>query len=93
MVKGETKSGFKFVADDEAMDDIEFIELLAQVDETPTVLPKIAKTVLGDEQYETLKDHLRNKKGRVPVEAFTTALEEIFEAAGEEVKNSEPSPE
>lgn len=93
MVKGETKSGFKFEADDEAMDDIEFIELLAQADESPTVLPKIAKIVLGDEQYKALKEHLRNKKGRVPVEAVLNALEEIFESAGDEVKNSEPSPE
>lgn len=88
MVKGEIKSGFKFELDEEAMDDIEFVELLAESEESPTALPKIAKIALGEKQYKALKDHLRNEKGRVPLQAVSDALEEIFETAGEETKNS-----
>ena len=93
MVKGETKSGFKFELDDEAIDDIEFVELLAESEETATALPKIAKIALGEKQYKALKDHLRNEKGRVPLQVIGDTLEEIFESAGGEVKNSEPLPE
>lgn len=93
MVKGETKSGFKFELDDEAMDDIEFVELLAESEENPSVIPKILKIVLGEKQYAGLKDHLRNDKGRVPMSAVNDTLAEMFEIAGDSVKNSEPSPE
>lgn len=93
MIKGVLKSGFKFEMDDEAMDDIEFVELIAETEENATALPKLAKTMLGEKQYKALKDHLRNDKGRVPLESVSNALEEMFDVAGDEAKNSEPSPE
>ncbi len=88
MVKGVTKSGFKFELDDEAMDDLEFVELLAESDMNPSVIPQIVKTILGEKQYAELKEHLRNDKGRIPMSAVDEALTEMFEAAGESVKNS-----
>lgn len=93
MVKGELKSGFKFELDDEAMDDIEFVELLADAETSVTPIPKIATIALGKEQYKKLKDHLRNENGRVPVSVINEALSEMFENADAEIKNSEPSPE
>lgn len=88
MVKGKTKSGFEFELDDEAMDDLEFVELLAESDMNPSVIPQIVKTILGEKQYAELKEHLRNDKGRIPMSAVDEALTEMFEAAGESVKNS-----
>lgn len=88
MVKGETKSGFKFQLNEEAMNDMEFIELLAKTEESVTALPKVIEMVLGEDQKKKLYDHIRTKDGRVPLEAVNDEISEIFDIAGEEVKNS-----
>lgn len=88
MVKGETKSGFKFQLNEEAMNDMEFIEFLAKTEESVTALPKVIEMVLGENQKKKLYDHIRTKDGRVPLEAVNNEISEIFDIAGEEVKNS-----
>lgn len=88
MVKGKTKTGFEFEYNELRLDDMEFIELVAQADSNVTVLPKLLNMVLGEEQKKRLYDHLRVEDGRVPTQALADAVEEIFEAAGDQVKNS-----
>lgn len=88
MIKGETKTGFKFEFDEKRMDDMEFIEMLANIENDVTMLPKVLNTILGVEQKQKLYDHVREKDGRVPTEAVNNALEEMFDAAGDQVKNS-----
>lgn len=92
MIKGKTKDGFAFKLDDDAMNDIEFVELLAEANTSVLVIPAVAKWCLGEEGYAALKEHLRDDKGRVRPEDVSNAMEEIFEIA-EESKKSQPSPE
>lgn len=88
MRKGETKSGFKFEIDEEIMDDMEFIELLAAAQKNELLFPEVIEQIMGKEQKRKLYDHLRNEKGRVPVDATIKVVEEIMVAAGEDTKNS-----
>ena len=88
MVKGTTKTGFEFEFDELRLDDMEFVELAAAVDENVTLLPKLLNMVLGEEQKKRLYDHLRTEDGRVPTQAVADAMEEIFAAAGDQSKNS-----
>ena len=88
MVKGKTKSGFEFEYDELKLDDMEFIEMVAGLEEDATLLPKLLNRVLGKEQKQKLYDHLREEDGRVPTQAVSDAMEEMFNAAGDQTKNS-----
>ena len=69
MVKGKTSTGFEFEIDEQKLDDMEFMDALAEVDENPLKFSKVMKMMLGEEQRQRLYDHLRNEDGRVPIEA------------------------
>lgn len=88
MRKGKTESGFKFVIDETDLDDMEFIELLADAQEDALKFPKVVERLLGKEQKAKLYDHVRTESGRVPVGAISNAVTEIMVAAGEDTKNS-----
>lgn len=92
MRKGTTESGFKFEFDEKDWDDMEFIELMAAADENPLKYPALIERMLGKEQKSALYDHCRDKKGRVPTDAVRQEIDEIFEIAGQDAKNSESSP-
>ena len=86
MLKGNTKSGFQYEVTDETLNDFQLIEVLADVDKNPLLLPKLVKMLLGDEQKEKLMDHLRTEKGSVPLDAVSVEIMEIFQSG--QVKNS-----
>lgn len=88
MLKGTTKSGFCFEVDETGLDDMEFVEALAELDENPLMLPKVCTTLLGKEQKAKLYDHLRNENGKVPASDVSNAIVEIMTIAGESTKNS-----
>lgn len=92
MKSGTTESGFKFEFDEQDWDDMEFVELMAQADENALKYPAMIERMLGKEQKQRLYDHCRNKKGRVPIDAVKKEIDELFEVAGKETKNSESSP-
>lgn len=92
MRSGTTSSGFKFKIDEVDLNDMEFIELMAEAEENPLKYPKMVERMLGKEQKQKLYDHVRTKKGRVPPDAIDKEVEEIFILAGEDAKNSESSP-
>lgn len=87
MIEGTTTSGFKFVIDEEKVDDMEFVELLAEVDTDFTKYPKVLEWMLGEDQKRRLYDHLKEKNGRASIKATNEAIKEIFEASGETIKN------
>lgn len=90
MIKGTTKSGFEFELelDSEILDDYEFLEALRGVDEGDfSELPKIVDVLLGEEQKEALKNHLRKENGKVKLSDMCEEVAEIF-SASEELKNS-----
>lgn len=88
MVKGTTKSGFRFEVDPNAMNDMELVDVLADdtLDEAFR-MSHVLKKLLPGNQRKALYDHVR-KDGRVPVDAVVAEVEEIFNAMGNAGKNS-----
>lgn len=89
MVNGNTKTGFAFSLEDDAMDNMELVELLALTQgEDPLAITKIAETVLGKEGKQALYEHLRGIHGKVKVSAVMEEIEDIFKAFGTAGKKS-----
>ena len=86
-MKGKTSKGFKFEIKDEALDNMELVECMADVDKNPLLFPKICNMILGEEQKKALYDFYRTEDGRVPIDDISNAIQEIF-GSSDEVKNS-----
>ena len=82
MLKGKTKTGFQYEFDEKILKNYELVELLAEVDNDPLVLPKIFKMLLGD-RVEELKDHVRDADGVVDIEKMLTEFQDIFSTQAE----------
>lgn len=86
MEKGKTKSGFEFEIDESVFDDWDLLERLNAIDKGNTaIVVDVAQDVLGADQLERLKDHLRADTGKLTITSMSDALGEIFEACA---KNS-----
>lgn len=86
MIKGKTKTGFEFQIEDAVLNDYELLEMFAEVDENPLLVPKLVRTILGEEQKNKLIDHVRDEKGRASVDKISMELENILNS-GTETKN------
>lgn len=87
-MKGELKNGFSFDVDENALDNMELIDAMAEAqEENPAMFSKAVLLLLGKDQRKKLYDHIRDDNGRVSVEAVTNSFVEIFEALGEQGKN------
>jgi len=86
MLKGTTTTGFKFELSENRLNNFELVETLAEVDENPLLLPKVVVMLLGKEQSDRLKNHLRDEEGLVSTDAMTKEVMEIF-ASQKETKN------
>lgn len=85
---GKTKSGFAFTLEDDVLEDMELLDAMAEIGETPTGVSKTVLKLLGKQQRKALYDHLRDDKGKVRPEKVTNELIDIFEALGKAGKNS-----
>lgn len=81
-----TASGFEFEIEDGVLDNMELLDAIAELEENPLKLTKVVKLLLGDETKERLYDHVRNEKGRVPAEALSTEVADIFKLLNDKVK-------
>lgn len=88
MINGKTKTGFQFSVDENCMNDMELVDILADdsVDEAFR-MSSLVKKLLPGEQRKALYDHVR-VNGRVPVDAVIAEVEDIFASMGNPVKNS-----
>lgn len=88
MVKGTTKTGFQFCVDENSMNDMELVDILADpsMDDAFRMSHVVRKLLPGD-QRKALYDHVR-VDGRVPVDAVVAEVEDIFAAMGSKGKNS-----
>jgi hypothetical protein len=88
MINGVTKSGFHFSVDENSMNDMELVDILADdsIDESFR-MSHVVKKLLPGSQRKALYDHVR-VNGRVPVDAVIAEVEEIFTALGQAGKNS-----
>lgn len=83
MIKGETKTGFKFEIEEEVLDDYELLETLVDADNGNNMaLFSVIDMVLGDEQKKALKEHIREIHGRVPASAMIAEIMDIIEKSG-----------
>jgi len=82
MITGKTESGFEYKLDDEVLDDYELLETLCDIDNgNNSLITKVARQVLGENQLNALKEHLRNDSGRVPASKMTEEITQIFKGA------------
>lgn len=80
MLKGKTSSGFQFQIAEGALDNYELVEALADIETDPLSVTKVVTLLLGKEQKEKLKDHVRNDEGVVTTTALMKEIEEVFKA-------------
>ena len=87
-MKARLSDGFDIEISESVTDDWEFLEVLSGIDEGETgLIVKAANMLLGSEGVKALKEHLRDKNGKVSSVAMISALEELMESVNE-LKNS-----
>lgn len=77
---GITKTGFTYSVLEKNLKNYELVEVLGELESNPLVLPRVLKLLLGKEQTDKLKDHVRDKDGIVDTEKISDELRDIFEA-------------
>ena len=87
MITGKTKTGFAYEISEARLKNYELVELVADVDTNPLILPKLVKLMLGEELADKLKDHIRDEDGFVDLEKINQEIAEIFESQ-KAIKNS-----
>lgn len=80
MLKGTTKSGFKFDIDDKHLGNYELLEAISEVEDSPLALPRVIKLLLGDSKAKALKNHVRDDEGFVSADKLSAEIMEIFES-------------
>lgn len=84
MIKGKTKSGFEFTLSEDVLDDYEILELLCDIEAGEyNKITFLVNLLLGKEQRDALKEHLRQENGHVSATAMVTEVMEIFEASSQ----------
>lgn len=93
MITGKTKSGFEFQVDENALDNMELVDAIADIgdDPDPVEVSHVIKLLFSKEEKRRLYDHVRDKStNRVPLKKLGDEIADIFESLGEgneEVKN------
>lgn len=86
-MRGTTSTGFEFDVDEKRLDDYELLEDLADMtDGKEGKIVSVINRLLGEEQKEKLKDHLRDQEGRVAATGMTKEIMDVFKAL--KAKNS-----
>ena len=79
MYKGVTSSGFEYEIDEKNADNMELVDAVSDVTEGDKLaVSRVCRLILGVDQRKRLYEHLRTEDGRVPVEAVTREIFEIF---------------
>lgn len=88
MINGRTASGFDFSIDETKLDSIDLLEAFHDLNKGDgTAIIEIERILLGEEQNNRLKNHIRQlNDGRCTVTAYTTELTAILTAMGNSVK-------
>ena len=82
MIEGATSTGFQFKIEDDAADDYELVEVLTEIDNGEwQKVTEMTTRLLGPEQRDALKEHVRGENGRVSFKEICNEVGEIFVAA------------
>lgn len=88
MVSGTTKTGFEYTVEEDALNDMVLVDILADESKDEAYkLSAVTRRLLPEDQRKALYDHVKLDTGRVPVDAITREVEDIFAALGEPGKN------
>ena len=87
MIEGKTDSGFEYNVSKDVANDYELVEILGDLEENPLLLTKLVNKVLGKEQANKLKEHIRNEEGIVSTDVMMKEVMAIFNGE-KEIKNS-----
>lgn len=81
IIKGKTSTGFEYEINKEVVDDWNFIERLARLEQNQSVSETIdiIVTMIGREGYENLKKHCQKDSGRIPIKRLMNEYYEIME--------------
>lgn len=77
-IKGKTTSGFEYKIEIKRLDDMELMEVFAELDANPVALPRALEMLFGAAGKKALYDHVRTKSGEVPISAIEKELSEIL---------------
>ena len=86
-IKGKTDTGFEYEIAEENLDNYELLEILGEMEENPLVISKVINLLLGKEQKEKLKEHVRTESGIVSSGKMGEEIKAIFESVNK-AKNS-----
>ena len=92
MITAKTESGFSIELEESALDNMEVLDALSDLDEgNPLAMSRLVVKLLGKDGKKRLYDHLRTEDGRVPASAIESAIMELFQSINVG-KNSASSP-
>lgn len=77
-IKGKTASGFEYKIEIKRLNDMELLEVFAELDTNPVALPRALEMLFGAAGKKALYDHVRTKSGEVPIDSIEKELSEIL---------------
>lgn len=87
MTQIKLSCGFEAEIDETAVNDMEFLDALTQMQEgDPTGLSVICDMLLNKKDKKRLYDAVRDENGRATVEAVSAKIKEIFDQLGSKKK-------
>lgn len=85
--------GFEVVINKEYLDDWDFLETLSRIDKGEAgLIVDVLPVMLGAEQFKALKDHYREKNGKLKATKMVDVMYEILQNS-DQLKNSSSSSE
>lgn len=88
IIKGKTSTGFEFEFDKNRVNNMEYLDTLAQIRRgNAEAYSDAVALLLSDDVRRALYDHVRTEDGRVPLEDIDREIDEIL-SYDEETKNS-----
>lgn len=76
----KTSTGFEMEIDDSCLDDMELFEAVADLQGGNNLaVPIVVRKIFGKDK-KALYDHCRLESGRVPTQAISEEIREVFEA-------------
>lgn len=77
-IEGKTTTGFDYKIEVKRLNDMELLEVFAELDTNPVALPRALEMLFGTEGKKALYDHVRTKTGEVPIDSIEKELSEIL---------------
>lgn len=83
MAKKKTKSGFEYKLSPERLNNYELLEAVGEIDQNPFAISKVLNLLLGKDEINQLKEHLRTEDGIVPLDKLEDEITEMFQSHDE----------